>query len=92
MLAYFLQFLHGWSNFLIQNLKKSEDRVLLQYFYIKTDSYRQTKKNDPGSRTVWISFSFASFFSIVFWALIFLHSYILVPAASSIIARIWNRR
>lgn len=29
---------------------------------------------------------------MVFWALIFLHSYILVPAASSIMARIWKKR
>lgn len=38
--------------------------------------------------TVLISFSLASFFSIVFWAAIFLYSYILVPAASSIMDKI----
>lgn len=42
--------------------------------------------------TVLISFSLASFFSIVFWAAIFLYSYILVPAASSIMDKIWKDR
>lgn len=41
--------------------------------------------------TLRISSSLLSFFSMVLWAVIFLHSYILVPAASSIIARIWNK-
>lgn len=38
MSAYFLQFLHSGSNFLIQNLKELNTRQSLQHFSIKTDS------------------------------------------------------
>ena len=42
--------------------------------------------------TTSISFSLLSFFSMVFWAELFLLSYILVPAASSIMDRIYTDR
>lgn len=71
-----------------------------RYFFIKnlyTNTTHESVKRQPDcpapSRlTTSISFNLLSFFSMVLWADALLLSYILVPAASSIIDSIWNNR